>query len=165
MPKDFTFTYVGDKQGDEGIVRSFPEGTTQSFVAEDLVTLSSGTVVNAIAVGSNLGNVTNTVLGFAKKAATGVAGTMIPVLMIRQTDIFRAAMDSDDTHVATDVNITGFEVKRLAAGQWVVDQDATTNAAVVVLGSAQRDSLGSLAATAGGSVYVKFRASRLFLGV
>ena len=53
-----------------------PEGTSQTYKRGDLVSLSSGVAVEAVAVGSNLTSSGNEVYGIALQDASGTAGTV-----------------------------------------------------------------------------------------
>lgn len=157
--------YVPAYYGDQGLVLPFIEGASQSFAADDPVKLSSGSIV-ATAVPPT----SDVILGFAQKAATGVTGAVIPVRVIRPSDVYEAHFDLDDTFTAADVG-TKYGIKRaVTGGYWVVDQDDTTNVKVVVLGSEEwtrgtanlnsespfSATTGVLAATVSGPIYVRF---------
>jgi hypothetical protein len=150
------FSYVPDKQGDEGLVLHFKEGAAQTFKKGEPLQLSSGKVV--IAAASPMG--ANALLGFAEKDASGVTDTVVPVRICRPGDVFNAHYESDDTFADADINTTGFDIKRKASGTvWCIDQDTVTNPKFLVLGTAELDARGLFLPTAGGPVYVKVKQS------
>ena len=76
------FKYHSVAQGDEGLVIPFQEGATQTFKEGDLLKLSSGKVIIATVSSTDL------ILGFALVDATGVTDSVIPVQVIRPSDVF-----------------------------------------------------------------------------
>ena len=67
-------------------LREFPEGSTQAFLAGDLVFMSSDALV--ICTGASQGAAG--ILGVAAKDASGTAGTMIPVYVATPEQVWRA---------------------------------------------------------------------------
>ncbi len=149
------FKYHSCYQGDEGLVLSFEEGAGETFKEGDLVKLASGLAVIATKSSTDL------ILGFALKDASGVTNQTLPVQVIRPSDVFIMPLDGDDTFVIANVgNVYETEV---ANARWEVNIDGTTATEKVcwVLGSLEYNLAGTLAATAGGPVYVRFNASNL----
>lgn len=168
------FKYVPAYYGDQGLVLPFIEGASQSFAADDPVKLSSGSIV-ATAIPPT----TDVILGFAQKAATGVTGAVIPVRVIRPSDVYQAHFEVGDTFTAASVGaFYGIARDEDASGHyWVIDKGNTTdaNAPVVVLGSEEwtrgssnlnsenpfSANTGVLSASSGGPVYCRFREAHI----
>jgi len=154
--KVFGMEYVPAYNGDsDGLVQEFEEGSAQTFGAGSPVILSSGQVVQAVALNAVLGNVV--LVGFALRAASGVQGTRLPVRIARPNDVYIVKMESDDTFAAADVELVGFELKRTSTGDVVVDKDTVSNPKVLILGTEEVNADGTKTPTAGGVVRVKIR--------
>lgn len=169
--------YIPAFYGDEGLVLPFEEGATQSFKAGDLVILSSGAIVTA---GTNLA--AQVAVGMALKPATGVTGAIIPVRVIRKSDVWAGRYQSDDTFAVADVvPTTGFDLVTegaVAAGEWVINQDDATPGSARIMTSMEWSGGGTslnaedktlvgntnLAATAGGPVVFRFAQAATVFG-
>lgn len=149
------FKYHSCYSGDEGLVLPFQEGATQTFKRGDLVKLDTGLIKIATKTSTDI------ILGFALKDATGTTNSLIPVQVIRPSDVFLMPYDGDDTFAIANVG-TAFELE-VANARWEVNQDGTNavDTALWVLGSIEYNIEETLSATAGGIAYVRFNASNL----
>jgi len=169
--------YISAFYGDEGLVLPFEEGASQTFKAGDLVKLSAGAIITC---GTNLA--AQVAVGMALKPATGVTGAIIPVRVIRKSDVWSGRYQSDDTFAVADVTGgTGFDLVTegaSAAGEWVIDQDDAAPANARIFGSMEWSGAGTslnaedktlvgntnLAATAGGPVVFRFSQAATVFG-
>lgn len=96
-------TWVGNPNGTDGHIETYPEGTSETFKSGDIVILDYGE--NGIVAPAATSGVPDAVafLGIAREDASGTAGTPIDVLIPNAEDIFSAILCSAvDTTVAPD---------------------------------------------------------------
>jgi len=157
VPTTSRIAYVPTANGDTGVVLSFMEANSQSFVEGDLVKLDAN---GNIVLMDDPPGAADICLGIALSAATNVTSgnTYISVQMIRPTDLFIMKLDAASTFAETDRG-TYEPLDRVSAGRWVVNKAGAVTVSALqarILGSAEYGADGTLAATAGGPVYVRF---------
>lgn len=130
--------WVSSGDGTPPVVKDYAEGTSETFARGDLVIFDqseNGIVIKTQGDGGVYGDTGNdevadvtSFLGIALKAATGTAGSLIPVLLPRPQDEFAAVLFSTDntTLVAPDVDNIG-QIVDLIKG------DSNNNSATGVL--------------------------------
>ena len=125
------------------LIREYPADQTHgSFLAGDLVALSSGELILKAA--------TNSVLGVAMKDYTA-SGTMIPVSILQTDQIWLAEADTTTTTAMCGV---GYGINNTAGGQ-SVDIGETGSVEVIIVKIDPRDGATT---GSGGRVHVKFQA-------
>lgn len=157
VPTVSAVSYVPTANGDTGLVLSFFEADSQSFVNGDLVKLDAG---GNLVVMDDPPGAADILLGIAQGAATNVTSgnTRIPVQLIRPSDVFIMKLDAASTFAETDRG-TYEPLDKTAAGRWVVNKAGAVTVGAIqarILDSTEYGADGSLAATAGGPVYVRF---------
>ncbi|MGH9425478.1 MAG: hypothetical protein ACRD2L_04125 [Terriglobia bacterium] len=122
--------WVKNEGGAGPRIRDYPEGTSETFKKGALVIYDrSEDGVVEVAVSSGVPSDAN-FLGIALKAATGIAGNRIPVLIPRSGDTFKASVASDQTTgVAPIGDHRGqlFGIIKLSADSKFVLDSATTS--------------------------------------
>lgn len=122
---------VGDLDGGAApsILPSFPEASSQSFLTNSLVYLSNGSVVGCASSAT-------LIYGIARKAATGSAGSLIPVMPIIPTTLLSMNVyHSTSASAVTAVTDPGKKYSlNLDSSKkfYYVDISATSPASVVV---------------------------------
>ena len=125
------------------LIREYPADQTHgSFLAGDLVALSSGELILKAA--------TNSVLGVAMKDYTA-SGTMIPVSILQTDQIWLAEADTTTTTAMCGV---GYGINNTAGAQ-SVDIGETGSVEVIIVKIDPRDGATT---GSGGRVHVKFQA-------
>jgi len=125
----YTIEWVYNEGGVGPFIREYPEGVSETFPRGALVIFDrseDGVVEVARAAGVPSDQ---NFLGIALRAATGVAGSRIPVLIPRSGDVFKATLASDEnTDVAPNGDDRGqlYGIVKRTTGHYVVDSAATT---------------------------------------
>lgn len=129
MAFNTSFKFVRAADGGLPMIRSYKEASSESFVAGDLVYLSSG----AVTVCADDATV---IMGIAMKAATSVTTghTDIPVLVIRPGDEFAVRTTSGATLTACTTANVGipYGVELISAGSWGVDTGSGSADAFII---------------------------------
>ena len=129
----YPIEWVYNEGGVGPLIREYPEGTSETFLRGALVIYDrSEDGVVEVTVASGVPS-TTVHLGIALRAATGTAGSRIPVLIPRSGDVFKATLASDEnTQVAPQTDDRGqlYGLIKLAsggtAGHFVVNTGAAT---------------------------------------
>ena len=116
--------------------RFYKEGTSETFAVGALVIYDdSEDGIVEIGTASGVPSAQNQ-LGIALKAATGTAGSLIPVHLIQASDVFSASLASNETTdvaPATDDRGNLYGIIKMTTGEWVVDNGNTNWVKVIDL--------------------------------
>ena len=130
----YPIEWVYNEGGVGPLIREYPERTSESFLRGALVIYDRGEDgVVEVARTSGVPNDQN-FLGIALRAATGTAGSVIPVLIPRSGDVFKASKASaEGTDVAPETDDRGqlYGIIKRTTGHYVVDSALTTHVKVI----------------------------------
>lgn len=135
-------SFVSNMNGTTPVIKTFQEGTGQSYKAGQLVKLSAGQVV------ITSGNANEKILGLAMKDASGTATTAAPVLILSPDVIFRmSAYHVNPGSAVTAIANIGSQTQFLhSSNKSVVDVahiGTHANAPLVIVGYDTRHAVGT----------------------
>jgi len=128
--------------GEQGTVLRFPEhATAGSFVVGDLVKLASNGKVQIATA--------DTMIGIAKRDASGTVDTQIEVELLSVDSIYRMRYKASATSQALVGDLADITY---TAGAHVLDESGAAQTEVYIVGLDPMDAVG----TSGGRLYVRF---------
>lgn len=151
-----TLTWVKNSRGTPALVRTFPEGTSESFKKGALVLWDVSEV--GVVEGARTSGVpdADSALGIALEDASGTAGTDIDVLIPQDGDIFMAALASDQdtpiapsaaTHIGLGVGLVKLSTTGGAGTEYVVSTADDDSGQIVGIYGPDVEKRGGLTAT------------------
>lgn len=164
-----TLTWVKNSRGTPALVRTFPEGASETFKKGALLHYDESE--NGVVEVARTAGVPDaaTLLGIALEDATGTSGTDIDVLIPGVDDVFVVAVASDaDTPEAPTIDMIGDLVGIVklsttggAGTEYVANSAATTFAKVIGFYGPDQEKRGGINATfsAGDRVLIQFISS------